>query len=78
MKVLDLFWSAVRDDKDMINSSTLIKILKAIDDSKLGDTLKCVHVCEEDYPKHDLEKQFEKLNHKYHLKVDYNQPKPFP
>lgn len=78
MKVLDLFWSAIRDDDHTINKSNIPKILKAIDNSKIGDNLKLVHVCKDDYPKYDFERPFDDLNHRFKLEVDTNQPKPLP
>lgn len=41
---LDLFWSAIEDDSDYLNKLSLPVVLKGIDHSTLGDSLKEVHI----------------------------------
>lgn len=77
MENLDLFWTCIKKDEAYLNEEKLKSFLKTLRDTKLKKNLEKLHVCEDDYPKEELEELMQKEHFNIELHVDNIQPHPY-
>lgn len=77
MENLDLFWTCIKVKEEYLNEGKFKELLKTLRDTKLKESLERLHVCEEDYPKNELEELLYKENFNVELRVDNIMPHPY-
>lgn len=77
LRKLDLFWTAIHDDKHFLDQYSLVYFLRAIKDAKMGNAVKNIHVSEEDFHKDALEKIISHEGLSWKAQVDNRRPKVY-
>ena len=55
LELLDLYWTAMEGNDDFLDEVKLVELFRPIGKSKLGTSIKKLHVCSEDFDKDKLE-----------------------
>lgn len=76
MEKLDLFWTAIRMDRYYMDEKKLNVLFDEIRKSKLAQSLKYIHACEEDFNHNDLDDLVKAYELDAETIVDNNQPWP--
>lgn len=73
LQTLDLFWSAISDDKERFNWDKLKILLKAIKKADFPD-LENIHVCEDEFSEEDLDDLLGEIDVDYTAIADNQKP----
>jgi hypothetical protein len=73
LQTLDLFWSAISDDKERFNWDKLKILLKAIKKADFPD-LENIHVCEDEFSEEDLDDLLGEIDVDYTAISDNKKP----
>jgi hypothetical protein len=78
MTNLDLYWTAIDEDDKYIDADKFEELLKAIGNSKLSQSLKTIHVCENDFEAEAIEEIIDDLDMKEleKLKIHADEKEP--
>lgn len=77
LKTLDLFWTAIEKDSSYLDHKSLPILLRAINNSNTGKSLKYLHVSEDDYHKDSLSDMIKAESLGLKPKVDRDTPEPY-
>ena len=76
IKKLDLYMSLRQNDEEYLNSNTFAKFLRAIEDTKLPESLQEIHTIDDNgyYPAKSLETMLSLYGYSFRITADQEQP----
>lgn len=73
-KSIDLYGTCNRFERSKLSEKKMVTLVKAMAKTNLKDTLRRVHVYEEEFPEDELQKIFNKFDFKVEVIGDEHQP----